>query len=153
MAQVKMANMVLEDLTWHVKVRVPAALKTVLGRSILSRSTGQHDPHKAALVAAPIRAEFKEIIAQAKRGNLPDPVQAQVRAMAKAWKDANGDHPNLDAEDVVAFVLANIAKVPWQAPQAGEGPYHDVHRETLVGLKGRAGEAALAAFDAARQSV
>ncbi len=67
MPQVSLKNLEKRHQTWFAKVRVPADLRDVLGRSVFIQTTGESDPVRAALRARPIIAEWHDAIRKARR--------------------------------------------------------------------------------------
>ena len=91
-------HLVRRHRTWFVKTRVPVDLRAVLGKSVLRRTTGEHDRMRAQAVKAPILAAFREIIREARAGVAslaPEPVATARRdgelrqAIAAIWDIAD----------------------------------------------------------------
>lgn len=121
MAAMKMPGLVLPPgkQTWLVRVRVPASLVKLIGKAVLSRSTGQQDPAKAMVVGRKIREEFRGIIAKARKGATSGPqapemeaVEVGIRAHADTYRTMHAADPELAEmhalEDGLLFIEEHI---------------------------------------------
>ncbi len=155
MATVKMPHLIKPagKLAWVVRVRVPEDARGAVGQAVLSRSTGERHPGRAMLASIPIIRGFKERIGAARGcGGVQAPVSisiaAQVKDMARVWREAGGDHPHLDAEEVMSWVLEHVAGVRLPGPAlggAGESREHDL--AALEALDTPAARRAIHAFE------
>ncbi len=115
---------------WFVRIVVPPELRGIVGQAILKAATGETDEHRAAGVAAPIIAAFRERI-QAARDAGKRLEQITAEQLAERYKAERASDPE-QAEitritDVIAFVLKRHGH-RWidyarQVPEAG----YDAH--------------------------
>ena len=94
-------NLRLKHKTWQVSIRVPGDLVPLIGKARLVRSTEEHDIHRAAIKAEPIRAEFLGIIAAARKGTAQGDLEERIRAITIRYREAAA-HPE-DMTDEVLY--------------------------------------------------
>ncbi len=113
-------NLLRKHRTWCVAIRVPKDLVPLVGKARLVRSTGEHDIHRAAIKAEPIRREFQAVIEDARKGVAQGALEARIRALAGAYKDARA-HPHDTSDEVleqaIHTVLNGFAPEELQEPQ------------------------------------
>ena len=85
MASVRMENLTKRPRKWVARLRVPADVTQALGKSVFSWSTGEKDPHRAAVKAKPVIARWKAEIEAARRGALT-PLRCELRDLTAALR-------------------------------------------------------------------
>lgn len=99
--------------TWFVRMIVPADVQATVGRKVLIETTGEGDEHRAAAVAAPIVARFKEEIRCARLANKPLS-QVTAEELARRYRDEQAADPGRAAAteitDIVRFALRQIGQ-------------------------------------------
>lgn len=109
-----MASVVLSNLVrnagrkrWVAKLRIPEDVrKSFGGKAVLTRSTGEEDPLRAAIKAKPILAEWRAQIEAARRGG-HTPMQARVVKLRAEYRAALRDRPG-DAQELLEEAIEAI---------------------------------------------
>jgi len=101
-APAKFPFMVQRGNTWAAMMRVPADLKTTMGKSILSFATGETNALRAAAKAQPVIDGWHKRIAQARSGSAIT-VQQKIDTARAAFRSAQraGDDPWAVVEDML----------------------------------------------------
>lgn len=99
--------------TWFVRMVVPVDARPIVGKSVLIETTGETDEHRAAAVAPPIIARFKDEIASARLAGKPLG-QMTAETLAERYRAEKGFHPDRAAvteiDDVIRFALRQIGQ-------------------------------------------
>ncbi len=130
-------NLLLKHRTWCVAIRVPKDLVPLVGKARLVRSTGEHDIHRAAIKAEPIRREFQAILSEARKGMAQGDLEARIRALTVAYRDAKAhpfDMSDEVLEQAVHTVLNGFAPEELQEPQ--RTPEAQAAQKTLARIVG-----------------
>jgi integrase len=93
---------------WFVRIIVPPELRDIVGQSVLKEATHETDQHRAAAVAAPIIAAFRQRIQAARdAGRRLEQITAeQLAERYKAERAADPEQAEITRiTDVIAFVL------------------------------------------------
>ncbi len=111
MARYKYLNQ--RHLTWFVRMIVPTDVQAIVGRKVLIETTGETDEHRAAAIAAPIIARFRDQIRCARLAAKPlDQVTAE--SLAERYRAEKAIEPDRAAAteitDVVRFALRQIGQ-------------------------------------------
>ena len=85
MPAVNLENLEKRRRVWVARLRVPADVRGIIGKGVLSRSTGERDAHRAALKAKPILAEWRQRI-EAARSVGQTPLQVEANAIAAEYR-------------------------------------------------------------------
>lgn len=94
----RLTNLVLRGQTYYARMLVPQDVQALLGRKVLIATTGQQDPARALVAAAPIIAAWKTQIAEARKGNLTPALEDRVRRLALEYRASQDD---LNARDAI----------------------------------------------------
>ena len=130
-------NLTLKHRTWCVAIRVPRDLVPLIGRARLFRSTEEHDIHRAAIKAEPIRAEFTSIIAAARKGTVQGDLETRIRALTVAYREAKAHPMDMTDEVLEEAVHTVLNGMDWhelQEPQrTPEGKAAQIALGRIVG--------------------
>jgi integrase len=91
---------------WVAKLRVPTELQPILRKVVFSQTTGETDPHRAAVKAEPILAKWRAEIEAARKGGQTT-LQAEASRLRARYRAALRDNPE-DAQDLLEEAIEEI---------------------------------------------
>jgi hypothetical protein len=106
--------LIRQDGLWYIRIVVPADVRPLIGKNVFKIPTGQADPHKAAVQAAPEIARIKATIKQVRNtGKQAEALTADV--LAERYRREKQIDPG-QAEltrvtDIIRFVLNAVSDV------------------------------------------
>ncbi len=99
--------------TWFVRMIVPPDVQAIIGQKVLIETTGETDVHRAAAIAAPIIARFRDQIRCARLAAKPLD-QMTAESLADRYRAERANDPDraqaVEITDVVRFALRQIGQ-------------------------------------------